>query len=211
MPNENSEHLPINALKFSLIFRKSIFSNVLELIFHAFTYDFEIVRFEVWIWFFLRPTPTFPKCVFFLTLFFFFLEKFTPHSLTQIQDPEKKNRAGKKKTPFSLTHSIFPQKWSKINFSGEIKKYGTFGCTRLRHRTCKTSGSSKNASIKNRYKFKNFKNKDISPQRYRIFFSLEKFIFDHFSAKIEWVSENGVFFPALFFFPPSENEWVSEV
>ena len=36
-------------------------------------------------------------------------------------------------------------------------------------------------------------------QRYRIFFSRKKFIFENFSVKIEWVSENGVFFRVLFF------------
>ena len=40
----------------------------------------------------------------------------------------KKKTALEKKTPFSLTHSILAEKWSKMNFSGEIKKYGTFGC-----------------------------------------------------------------------------------
>ena len=33
---------------------------------------------------------------------------------------------GEKKTPTSLTHSIFAKKCSKINFSEEIKNYDTF-------------------------------------------------------------------------------------
>ena len=41
------------------------------------------------------------------------------------------------------------------------------------------------------------------------FISLEKFIFDHFSAKIEWVSENGVFFSSAVFFS-ALWKWVSE-
>ena len=60
-------------------------------------------------------------------LFFFFLEKFTLHSLTHFQRAEKKKQRWKKKTPFSLTHSIFAEKWSKMNFSRKIKRYGTFG------------------------------------------------------------------------------------
>ena len=43
------------------------------------------------------------------------------------------------------------------------------------------------------------------------FFSPEKFDFYHFLAKIEWVSENAVFFfpPCFFFFPSlKSSEWV---
>ena len=40
--------------------------------------------------------------------------------------PEKKIQHWEKKTTFSLTHSIFAQKWQKFDFSREIKKYGTF-------------------------------------------------------------------------------------
>ena len=60
------------------------------------------------------------------SVFFFSQEKFTRHSLTRFSGPEKKNSPGKKKTPFSLTHSFFHQKVQILNFSGE-KKYGTFG------------------------------------------------------------------------------------
>ena len=54
------------------------------------------------------------------TFRFFFPEKFTLHSLTHFQKAEKKRL--QKKTPFSLTHSILAEKWSKMNFSGQIKK-----------------------------------------------------------------------------------------
>ena len=60
---------------------------------------------------------------------FFFPRKSlkSTHSL-KFKEPEKKKYStGKKKTTFSLTHSIFDQKWQKLNFSREIKKYGTFG------------------------------------------------------------------------------------
>ena len=60
-------------------------------------------------------------CFFLYLVFFFFLEKFTPHSLTRFQKPEKKNMAGSKKTAFSLTHSIFAEKSGKTNFSGKKK------------------------------------------------------------------------------------------
>ena len=76
----------------------------------------------------------FPKTVFFsgpnfsilAILFFFYQEKFRIHSLSQINQPEKKYSTGKKNPSFSLTHSIFPRKWQKLNFSREIKNYGTF-------------------------------------------------------------------------------------
>ena len=77
---------------------------------------------------------TFWRCFFFPILFFFvvvffFLEKFTLHSLTHFQRAKKKT-ALEKKTPFSLTHSILAEKWSKMNFSSEIKKYDTFAITK---------------------------------------------------------------------------------
>ena len=52
--------------------------------------------------------------------FFWFGKVYTPltHS---ISDAGKKKQAGKKKTGFLLTHSIFAQKWSKSNFSWEKK------------------------------------------------------------------------------------------
>ena len=82
--------------------------------------------FEVYFFFFIF----FPKM---LSIFFFPQEKFKIHSLTQIQEPEKKIQHWKKKiTTFSLTHSIFDQKWQKLNFSREIKKYGTFGCIEVK-------------------------------------------------------------------------------
>ena len=70
-------------------------------------------------------------CFFFPPIFgsifvFFFLEKFTSHSLTHLKmlfffpAPEKK-------TAFLLTHSILAKNSQKTNFSREIKKNGTFG------------------------------------------------------------------------------------
>ena len=55
--------------------------------------------------------------------FFFSQEKFKIHSLTQIQNGEKKKNSPvkKKKTGFSLTQSIFSKMWSKLNYSGEKK------------------------------------------------------------------------------------------
>ena len=49
----------------------------------------------------------FPKNI----VYFFSQEKFTIHSLTQIQEPEKKIQQWKKNTTISLTHPIFDQKW----------------------------------------------------------------------------------------------------
>ena len=68
----------------------------------------------------------FPKIVF-LFLFFFSLEKFNPYWLTQSQMlffffPARE----KKKTAFLLTNSFLPKNCTKLNFSREIKKYGTF-------------------------------------------------------------------------------------
>ena len=54
---------------------------------------------------------------------FFFQEKFTLYPLNHFQRVEKN---ALKKTPFSLTQSIFAKKWSKIKFSREIKKYDIF-------------------------------------------------------------------------------------
>ena len=51
------------------------------------------------------------------------------HSLI-FRGRRKKKTALEKKTPISLTHSIFAEKWSKMNFSGK-KKYDTFGITLL--------------------------------------------------------------------------------
>ena len=65
-------------------------------------------------------------CIFFLCIFFF-LEKIKLHSLTRFKPlyfffpaPEKKN------TPFLLTHSNLNENVTKVIFSREIKKYGTF-------------------------------------------------------------------------------------
>ena len=56
-------------------------------------------------------------------VFFFFLlqEKFTRHSLTRFQRPEKKKQPRKKKTAFSLTHSKNHKNVQILNFSGEKK------------------------------------------------------------------------------------------
>ena len=77
--------------------------------------------------------PFFPKNFY---VFFFSQEKFKIHSLTQIQEPGKKKiqHWKKKITTFSLTHSIFDQKWQKLNFSREIKKYGTFGPSETKYK-----------------------------------------------------------------------------
>ena len=68
--------------------------------------------------------PTF----FQLFLFFFFPRKSlkSTHSLDFLGRKKKKTAAEKKKTQFSLTQSIFAQKVQILNYSGEIKKYGTF-------------------------------------------------------------------------------------
>ena len=54
------------------------------------------------------------------------------------------------------------------------------------------------------------KNRHLSAKVSYFFISQEKFIFDHFSAKIEWVSENGVFFFRCCFFFSALWKWVSE-
>ena len=62
-------------------------------------------------------------------LFFFFPRKSLPttHSLDFQRPEKKKNRAGKKKNTF-FTHSlVYHQNPKILNFSGEKKKYGTFG------------------------------------------------------------------------------------
>ena len=62
-----------------------------------------------------------PKVFFFSFVFFSWKSLHSTHSLI-FRQRKKKNSTGKKKTPFSITHSIFAHKCSKINFSGEIKK-----------------------------------------------------------------------------------------
>ena len=61
----------------------------------------------------------FSRIVFFLLLFFFFPGKVYTSLTHSISKPGKKKTGQKKKTPFSLTHSIFAKKWSKTNFSGK--------------------------------------------------------------------------------------------
>ena len=64
----------------------------------------------------------FPQILVKCYVFFFSQEKFKIHSLTQIQNGEKKNSpVKKKKTGFSLTQSIFSKMLSKLNYSGEKK------------------------------------------------------------------------------------------
>ena len=60
--------------------------------------------------------------------FFFFPRKSlkSTHSLDFLGRKKKKQQRKKKKTQFSLTQSIFAQKVQILNYSGEIKKYGTF-------------------------------------------------------------------------------------
>ena len=97
--------------------QKKVQKKVLYAVFRNFSNFFEFWR---CIFFFSKKKP--PKNV-----FFFSQEKFKIHSLTQIlRAGKKKYSTGKKNTTFSLTHSIFDQKWQKLNFSREIKKYGTF-------------------------------------------------------------------------------------
>ena len=69
-----------------------------------------------------------------LAILFFFPRKSleSTHSLKLISR-KKKYSTGKKKSFISLTHSIFPRKWQKLNFSREIKKYGTFGSTNKKY------------------------------------------------------------------------------
>ena len=64
------------------------------------------------------------------SLFFFPGKVYTSltHSFSKggkIKKQHRKKITGK--TQFSHTHSIFAKKWTKINFSREIKKYDTFG------------------------------------------------------------------------------------
>ena len=78
------------------------------------------------------------RCIFFFTTkmcIFFFPWNSLPatHSLV-LKGRKKKIQPRKKKYSFSLTHSIFPQKGQKINFSGEKKKYGTFALVPLFHK-----------------------------------------------------------------------------
>ena len=67
-------------------------------------------------------------CFFFPTFFCFFFPRKSLHPTHSLNfgRPEKKT-AVEKKTQFSLTQSIFAQNVQKTNYSGEIKKYGTFG------------------------------------------------------------------------------------
>ena len=58
-------------------------------------------------------------------LFFFFLEKFTLHSLTHFQRAEKKNSTGKKKHHFHSLTRFLPKSSQKQTFPGK-KKYDTF-------------------------------------------------------------------------------------
>ena len=60
-------------------------------------------------------------------IIFFFLRKSlkSTHSLKFRTVKKKKQPGEKKKTGFSLTQSIFSKMWSKLNYSGEKKKYGT--------------------------------------------------------------------------------------
>ena len=58
-------------------------------------------------------------------VYFFSQEKFKIHSLTQIQKAVKKYSTRKKNTIFTHTVDFWP-KMVKLNFSGKIKKYGTF-------------------------------------------------------------------------------------
>ena len=63
--------------------------------------------------------------------FFFFPGKvYTSLTHSFSKGGKKKQHGEKKKTPFLLTHSIFAKKWTKINFSREIKKYDTFDQTK---------------------------------------------------------------------------------
>ena len=90
------------------------------------------------------PTKKGPKHVFFVIfshfgcfffhqhfLFFFSQEKFTTHSLTPLQEAEKKKTAGEKKNTI-FTHSVdFCPKCAKIKLFRVKKKYDTFGNTLL--------------------------------------------------------------------------------
>ena len=69
----------------------------------------------------------FPKKIWKHFVFFFPGKVYTSLTHSFSEGGKKKKQHWKKKTPFSLTHSILAEKWSKMNFSGEIKKYGTFG------------------------------------------------------------------------------------
>ena len=59
--------------------------------------------------------------------YFFFPEKFRPHSLTRFQRVGKKKQRWKKKNTI-FTHSLEkPQKGANFNLFRVKKKYGTFG------------------------------------------------------------------------------------
>ena len=86
-----------------------------------------LTRFRAKLYFFSENCFFFrPEFFDFGNFIFFYQENFRIHSLSQINQPEKKYSTGKKNPSFSLTHSIFPRKWQKLNFSREIKNYGTF-------------------------------------------------------------------------------------
>ena len=59
--------------------------------------------------------------------FFFFRGKVHISLTHSFSGSREKKTAVEKKTPFSLTHPIFAQKWQKLYFSRELKKYGSFG------------------------------------------------------------------------------------
>ena len=68
--------------------------------------------------------------VFFLFVFFFSLEKIKLHSLTRFKPCIFFFRRRKKKnTVFLLTHSILDENVTKVIFTRNKKKYGTFGPT----------------------------------------------------------------------------------
>ena len=75
-----------------------------------------------------RRFSNFGGVFFFRQFFVFFFPGKVHISLTHSFSGSRKKKysSGKKNTPFSLTHSIFAQKWKKLNFSREIKKYDTF-------------------------------------------------------------------------------------
>ena len=73
--------------------------------------------------------------VFFVVFFFpknldkilFFFPRKSSHVTHSLDFRGRKKKQPRKKTEFLLTHSIFPKKVQISIFSGEIKKYGTFG------------------------------------------------------------------------------------
>ena len=61
------------------------------------------------------------KLVFFLWFLFFFLEKFTPHSLTHFQRARKKKQAGKQKHHFHSLTRFLPKNRKNKLFRGNTK------------------------------------------------------------------------------------------